>query len=60
MLNEMANKLKMMTLKNNGIKEKNTQLTKSERLFLERFKSAVDRRKSIAVTSQNKLLMKFV
>ena len=55
MLNEMANKLKMVTLKNNGIKEKNTQLTKSERLFLERFKSAADRRKNIVVTSQKQI-----
>ena len=55
MLNEMANKLKMVTLKNNGIKEKNAQLTKSERLFLERFKSAVDIRKSIVVTGQKQI-----
>jgi hypothetical protein len=41
MLNEITKKLKIMIL-NNGTKEKNKQLTKSERLFLERFKFAVD------------------
>ena len=36
-------------------KRKSTQLTKSEKLLLERFKSAVDRRKNISVTSQKQI-----
>ena len=40
-------------------RKNNKQLTKSEKLLLERFKSVVDKRKNIVATSQKQLLMKF-